>query len=290
MGRIVSHHASLGAPIAVKGSSVPHWDEIAGLCKVRADLEEALLWPILYSDRLETAGRQDAEGVLVWGPSGVGKSMLVRSFLEHLQDRLPQILVKKVAGPSLLGKYVGSSEAAVRELFAQGRRAPPCLIVIEELEAMAPRRGTDRTGTTDRVVNQLLTELDGVEGRSGIHVLAITSRPDLVDPAVLRPGRLGTHIPISLPSKSDRLEIIRHYAPERILEDQALLEQVALGTEGWTGADLKGLWERILRDQDSSGDTPIDPDALLTSLVELQEEKKMKESPRPSIRPRVTLA
>lgn len=279
-------------------SSLPRWEAIPGISRTRAELEEALLWPILYGDRFGGAARtKEEEGVVLVGPSGVGKSMLVRSLVEYLRERLPSASVQRVAGPSLLGKYVGSSEAAVRKLFAQiRRRPPPRLLVFEELEALAPRRGTDNTGTTDRVVNQLLTELDGVEGRGGVYVLAVTSRLDLVDPAILRPGRLGTHISMRAPSVSERLEILQYYAPESMARDQVLLEQVALGTEGWTGADLRGLWERALEGQapqtsDEAPRPPVDPDALLSQLVELQEEQRSQRILRPAVpKPRVTLA
>lgn len=249
---------------------VSPWESIAGLDSVKQKLEEHLLWPIIHGRLFSKNGFQHPGGVLLHGPSGSGKSLLARSFARHLKGRANVILV---AGPSLLGKYVGSSEQAVRNLFARARAQRPSLIVIEEVEALAPCRGRDNTGTTDRVVNQLLTELDGTEGRTEVYVLAVSSRPDLIDPAVLRPGRIETKIQSSLPITSEvRREIITSIAPPEIIADLALMERLSIDTEGLSAADLRSIMldaqlEANQSVSDSQYRSTISAEHVLDSLI-----------------------
>lgn len=261
--------------------AVPLWSELPGLGEAREKLEEFLLWPILYENIYAANGHRLPGGVLLSGSSGVGKSMLARSFAQHLQSQHSSPKVLWVSGASLLGKYVGSSERAVRDLFARARENRPSLIVVEELEALAPRRGRDNTGTTDRVVNQLLTELDGAEGRDGVHVLAISSRPDLVDPALLRPGRIDCRINLTAPRDvDDRAAIIEYYLADQpaLALDRSLITQIASRTDGWTGAELRGLAleaHLVARRKEIA----LDPDTMLDALVQWSERKREERLP-----------
>lgn len=198
-------------------------------------MEETILWPLLYRDFYQANGFAPLSGVLLVGPTGVGKTLLARAFLNHLP---PGVATFSAAGPALLGKYVGSSERAVRDLFARARAQRPALILLEELDALAPKRGSDATGTTDRVVNQLLTELDGTGERADVHVLATSSRMDLIDPAILRSGRLGTHIHLQLPGEDQRREILRWLVPHWSKEASARLAAIS---EGLNAAHLKSI-------------------------------------------------
>lgn len=143
-----------------------------------------------------------------------------------------------VRGPELIGKYIGSSEAAIRQVFDQARRLRPCVLCFDELDALAPRRGHDNTGVTDRIVNQLLTEIDGTGDRNGVFVIGTSSRADLIDPALLRSGRIDVHVEIGLPDTPARSQILKGLCPD--LED-GLVQELASICEGFSGADLKGL-------------------------------------------------
>ncbi|CAD5117846.1 DgyrCDS6592 [Dimorphilus gyrociliatus] len=179
------------------------WEDIGGLAEVKEDLLKILYWPSKYPELMKEINRPARAGILLYGAPGTGKTHLVGAVAEKTGLRL--IVVK---GPELLNKYIGASEAAVRDVFQRAASAKPSLLFFDELEALAPRRGHDSTGVTDRVVNQLLTELDGVEGRDGVFVLGATSRPDLIDPALLRPGRFDKKLHCPLPSAHERQEIL----------------------------------------------------------------------------------
>jgi peroxin-1 len=168
--------------------------------------------------------------------------------------------VIRVEGPELLQKYVGASEKALREIFDRARRRKPTLIILDELDALATKRGSDRSGTTDRLVNQLLTELDGTESRSGVHVLGITSRPDLVDPALLRPGRIGDRLHLNAPNQDERLQILKYLAthlPRRVSEKK--LEEMAAESVGLCGAHLRSLLLQVEMDWLHGEQPPIKP-------------------------------
>ena len=184
-------------------SSAISWSDIGGLESVKSTLKETLEMPNKYGKIFDKAPIKLRSGILLYGPPGCGKTLLASAVAKECG--LSFISVK---GPELLSKYIGSSEASVREVFGKAASASPCIIFFDEFEAIAPRRGGDSTGVTDRVVNQLLCHLDGVEGRNGVYVLAATSRPDLIDPALLRPGRFDKHLYCGFPNKHERLDIL----------------------------------------------------------------------------------
>jgi len=181
-----------------------------------------------------------APGVLLYGPSGCGKTLLAAALAA--ESRLPLISVK---GAELLNKYIGASEAAVRALFGRAAACTPCLLFFDEFEAIAPRRGRDSTGVTDRVVNQLLCQLDGVDRLEGVYVLAASNRPELIDPSLLRPGRLDCRLRVPIPDQPNRAAILEtlctglHLSPKLRARDG--LAVIAAWCEGFTGADLRGL-------------------------------------------------
>lgn len=171
-------------------------NEIAGMEDVVEVLEEVLMWPSKFSNIFSNSPLRNQAGVLLFGAPGTGKTYLVSQIAKTWNLRM--ISVK---GPELLAKYIGQSEENVRNLFNRARSAKPCVLFFDEFDSLAPRRGHDSTGVTDRVVNQLLTELDGVEGLQGVTVIAATSRPELLDPALLRSGRLDRLVECTLPDK-----------------------------------------------------------------------------------------
>jgi len=146
-----------------------------------------------------------------------------------------------VKGPEILNKYIGASEKAVRDLFERASAAKPCVLFFDEFDSIAPKRGHDSTGVTDRVVNQMLTEMDGAQGLEGVYVLAATSRPDLIDPALLRPGRLDKSLLCDMPNHPERLEILQALSKKLTFAPSVDLEDISLETEGFSGADLQAL-------------------------------------------------
>ncbi|XP_012278044.1 peroxisome biogenesis factor 1 [Orussus abietinus] len=213
------------------------WSDIGGLEEVKRALTEILHWPLKYSEIFKNAPIKYQGSVLLYGMPGTGKTMLAGAIAKECELNL--ISVK---GPELLSKYIGASEEAVRDIFEKAQRAKPCVLFFDEFDSLAPRRGHDSTGVTDRVVNQLLTQLDGVEDREGVAVVAASSRPDLLDPALLRPGRLDKALLCPLPSEADREEILRALCKDQNLDTKDLdLRTLAEMSSGLTGADLKSM-------------------------------------------------
>ncbi|GIL79881.1 hypothetical protein Vretifemale_9048, partial [Volvox reticuliferus] len=211
------------------------WEDVGGLEDVVASLREALLLPVRYRDLVAAAPLRLRTGALLYGPPGCGKTHVVAAAVAAVSKIAP-VRFLTVKGPELLNKYIGASEAAVRDLFARAAAAAPAVLFFDEFDAIAPPRGHDSTGVTDRVVNQLLTELDGVEGLRGVVVLAATSRPDLIDAALLRPGRLDRLLFCGPPKGPEqRLAILRALSRRLNLARDVDLRRVAEASEGMTG-------------------------------------------------------
>ncbi|CAH2067592.1 unnamed protein product, partial [Iphiclides podalirius] len=208
------------------------WGPVGGMEEAKRVLTEAIFWPILHPALFRSARC----GVLLYGPPGSGKSHLGSSLA-----RLSGVRMLSVKGPELLSKYIGQSERAVRDIFDKADMKRPCILFFDEFDSLAPRRGHDSTGVTDRVVNQLLARLDGAEGGARGPVVAATSRPDLVDPALLRPGRLQSHVYCGLPAQRERLEILRILSKDVPMDGDVDLEGLAERTEHFSPADLKSL-------------------------------------------------
>ncbi|XP_041483550.1 peroxisome biogenesis factor 1-like [Lytechinus variegatus] len=212
------------------------WEDVGGLKGVKQDLVETLQLPAKYPELFASCPLRLRSGLLLYGPPGTGKTLL--GGVVAKECGLNFISIK---GPELLSKYIGASEQAVRDLFTRAMSAKPCVLFFDEFDSLAPRRGHDSTGVTDRVVNQLLTQLDGVEGLEGVYVIGATSRPDLIDPALLRPGRLDKCLFCPIPTAEERVEILQALARKMTLRSNVDLAAIASKLDHFTGADLKAL-------------------------------------------------
>ncbi|KAI9276269.1 P-loop containing nucleoside triphosphate hydrolase protein [Sporodiniella umbellata] len=214
------------------------WTDIGALQFVRDELRMAVVEPINHPEFFERVGITNPAGVLLWGPPGCGKTLLAKAVANESNTNF--ISVK---GPELLNKYVGESERGVRQVFARARASAPCVIFFDELDALCSRRDDQQSDASARVVNTLLTELDGVENRSQVYVIAATNRPDMIDPAMLRPGRLDKLLYVELPTPQERFDILKKLSSKTPLHAEVSLEEVANDTrcEGFSGADLASL-------------------------------------------------
>uniref|UniRef100_M4C0G2 AAA+ ATPase domain-containing protein n=1 Tax=Hyaloperonospora arabidopsidis (strain Emoy2) TaxID=559515 RepID=M4C0G2_HYAAE len=220
------------------------WDDIGALREVRDELSLAVLQPIAHPERFAALGLSMPAGVLLYGPPGCGKTLLAKAIAHESGANFISI-----KGPELLDKYVGESERSVRQVFQRARASSPCVIFFDELDALAPRRsggsGGDAggNGVSERVVNQLLTELDGLDGRRNVFVIAATNRPDIIDSAMLRPGRLDKLLYVPLPEASERYQILKTISVKCAIASSVQLEAIAADyrCEGFSGADLSAL-------------------------------------------------
>ncbi len=210
------------------------WSEIGGLEEIKRTLQESVEGALLYPDLYQRTGAKAPRGILLWGPPGTGKTLLAKAIAS--QARANFIAVN---GPELLSRWVGAAEQAVRELFSKARQASPCVVFVDEIDTLAPARGkfSGDSGVSDRVVGQLLTELDGLQGCANVLLVGATNRPDALDPALLRAGRLDLQLKVDLPDADSRLAILQVHNQDRPLQDVDLAGWAA-ETEGWNGADL----------------------------------------------------
>ncbi len=214
------------------------WDDIGGLEKAKQELMEAVEWPLKYPENFEKFGINPPKGVLIYGPPGTGKTLLAKAVANESDSNF--IAVK---GPELLSKWVGESEKGVREIFRKARQTAPTVIFFDEIDSIASTRGGGSTdsGVTQRVVNQLLTEIDGMEELQDVAVIAATNRVDIIDPALVRPGRFDRHVKVDDPDETARLEIFKVHTKKMPLADDVNLKYLAKNTEGYVGADIEAV-------------------------------------------------
>ncbi|MBU1158294.1 MAG: CDC48 family AAA ATPase [Candidatus Thermoplasmatota archaeon] len=213
------------------------WEEIGGLEKPKQELMESVEWPMKYSALYRHMNATPPKGLLLYGPPGTGKTLLAKAVASESEANF--ISVK---GPEFLSKWVGESEKAVRETFRKARQAAPCVIFLDEIDAIAPVRGTSSdSGVTERVISQLLTEMDGLESLHNVVVIAATNRPDIIDPALLRPGRFDRMVYIGPPDLAARKEIMRIHTKGKPLDDDVDLDKLASKMENYTGAEISAV-------------------------------------------------
>jgi transitional endoplasmic reticulum ATPase len=215
------------------------WDDVGGLEEIKQALREAVEWPILYPDLYTYAGTTPPKGILLSGAPGTGKTLLAKAVAK--QSGANFISVK---GPALMSKWVGESEKGVREIFHKARMAHPCIIFFDEIDAMAPTRGSGSSDVTERVLSQMLTEMDGIEVLQGVMVLAATNRPDMLDPALLRTGRFDIKFELPLPDREARQAIFQVHMRSKPVAADVDVRELATLAEGKTGAEIEGACRR----------------------------------------------
>jgi len=214
------------------------WSDIGGLEDVKQQLREAVEWPMKHPEVFEQMGIEPPKGILLFGPPGTGKTLLAKAVATESGANFIA-----VRGPEILSKWVGESEKAIRQIFRRARQVAPAVVFFDEIDSIAPARGFrhDTSGVTDRIVNQLLTELDGIEPLRKVVVIAATNRPDILDPALLRPGRFDRLIYVPPPDYKARIEIFKVHTKKMPLAPDVDLEELARRTEGYTGADIAAV-------------------------------------------------
>ncbi|MFZ0263947.1 MAG: CDC48 family AAA ATPase [Nitrososphaeraceae archaeon] len=244
------------------------WDDIGGLLSIKQELQEAVEWPLKYQGVFKYADASPPKGILLYGPPGTGKTLIAKAAANESEANFISI-----KGPELLSKWVGESEKGVREVFRKARQAAPCIIFFDEIDAIAPRRGGGLGGdshVTERLISQLLTELDGLEILTNVVVIAATNRPDIIDPALLRPGRFDRLLYVPPPDKDSRLQIIKIHTKKKPLAENISMDQLASETEGYTGADIASLSSAAvmlaLREHVSRYDDPKQADSHIQEL------------------------
>src|SRR3989338_130524 len=214
------------------------WADVGGLKDVKGALKEAVEWPLKNPESFKNIGIKPPRGILLFGPPGCGKTMIAKAVANEAGVNF--IAIK---GPELLSKWVGESEQHIRDVFRRAKQVAPAIIFFDEIDSMAPRRGSDSGGAhvSEQVVSQLLTEMSGIEDMEGVVVLAATNRPDIIDSALLRPGRFDRQIYVPAPEEKTRLQILKTHTRGMKLEKEISLEKLAEKTEGYSGADLEAV-------------------------------------------------
>jgi transitional endoplasmic reticulum ATPase len=214
------------------------WEDIGGLQGIKEELEEAIEWPLKHADLFEEADVDPPKGILLYGPPGTGKTMIAKAVAATSEANFINI-----KGPELLSKWVGESEKGVREVFRKARQAAPCVIFFDEIDAVAPKRGGSEgdSHVTERLISQLLTELDGLEDLKGVVVIAATNRPDIIDEALLRPGRFDRILEVPPPDKDARKQIFQIHTKKKPLDPAVNLDKLVEMTDGMTGAEIAAI-------------------------------------------------
>ncbi len=212
------------------------WDDVGGLDSVKQSLKEAVEWPMKYGDSFKRIGIRSSRGILLYGPPGTGKTLLAKAVARESEANFIQ-----VKGPSLLSMWVGKSEEGVRKIFEKARQVSPCIVFFDEIDSIAGRRGQDQNKVTERVLNQMLSEMDGLDEMKDVLVIAATNRPDMLDTALLRPGRFDKILLINAPGEEGRKKILEIHTSKMPLDGDVDIDFLAKETDGFTGADIEAL-------------------------------------------------
>lgn len=214
------------------------WNDVGGIELVKQDLKEAVEWPLKYPESFINMGIRSPKGVLLYGPPGTGKTLLAKAVAKESESNFIQ-----VKGPELLSMWVGKSEEGVRKIFEKARQVSPCIVFFDEIDSLASKRGNNPGGSrvTESVLNQLLAEMDGIEDLNNVMVIGATNRPDMLDAALMRPGRFDRIVYVGVPEKQGRLQILKIHTEKMPIDKDVKLEKIADATEGYTGADLEAL-------------------------------------------------
>ncbi len=213
------------------------WEDVGGLDEVKQEIKEAVEWPLNYPAKFEKMSIRPPKGILLYGPPGTGKTLLAKAVANESSANFIS-----VRGPQLLSKWVGESERAVREVFKKARQVAPSIIFLDELDAIAPIRGTEfGSKTSERVINQLLTELDGIEALKNVAVIAATNRPEIIDPALIRSGRFDRLVFVGPPARDGRIEIFKIHLKNTPLSEDVSIEELAELTDNYVGSDMESL-------------------------------------------------
>ena len=213
------------------------WEDVGGLDEAQQQVKEAVEWPLRTPEKFERMGVEAPKGVLLYGPPGTGKTLMAKAVANETNANFIS-----VRGPQLLSKWVGESEKAIRQTFRKARQVAPTVIFFDELDSLAPSRGQDMgNNVSERVVNQLLTELDGLEEMENVMVIGATNRPDMIDPALIRSGRFDRLVMIGQPDEEGREQILKIHTADTPLSADVSLRELAERTDGYVGSDLESI-------------------------------------------------
>jgi transitional endoplasmic reticulum ATPase len=245
------------------------WDDVGGLEEVKSTLKQIIEWPLMYAELFERANTAPPKGVLLTGPSGTGKTLIAKAVAHECG-----VNFISVKGPELLSKWVGDSEHRIRDVFKIARLSSPCIIFFDELEAIAGKRGSGEANVTERVISQMLTEMDGIEELRGVVILGATNRPDMLDPALLRAGRFEVRLDLPVPDKSTRRSIFSVHTESKPLGPAGALDVLADETEGFVGADIEAVCRQAsmesIKEFLEGGDPERDPSGMAVGMAEFR--------------------
>ncbi|SNR31316.1 CDC48 family AAA ATPase [Halorubrum vacuolatum] len=261
------------------------WHDVGGLGDTKERLRETIQWPLEYPEVFDQLDMEAAKGVLMYGPPGTGKTLLAKAVANESESNFISI-----KGPELLNKFVGESEKGVREVFSKARENAPTIVFFDEIDSIATERGsnTSDSGVSERVVSQLLTELDGLESLEDVVVIATTNRPDLIDSALLRPGRLDRHVHVPVPDEEARRKILEVHTREKPLAEDVDLDRIARETEGYVGADLEAVAREASMSASREFIASVSPEEVAESVGNVRVTMAHFESALEEVNPSVT--